>query len=130
MAAALQLLVDLGLQAGLETHPEPGLDAPARRVGGGLRILPVVGEADHDLRMALRLHRAAHDAEAHDRPPVLADEARDDGVEGALARADLVVVARREPEGIAAALETDGGAGQPGARLETRVAGMEFRTRD
>lgn len=39
--------------------------APARRVARGLRVLAVVGDARGDLQMALRLHRAAHDAEAH-----------------------------------------------------------------
>src|SRR5687767_715049 len=47
MAATLQFLVHLGHEAGFEIDLEPCVDAPARRVGRGLRILPVIGEADH-----------------------------------------------------------------------------------
>jgi hypothetical protein len=36
---------------------------PARAVAGGLHVEPVVDAVDDDLRLALRLHVAAHDAE-------------------------------------------------------------------
>ena len=38
---------------------------PARAVAGGLNVEAVVDAIDDDLRLALRLHVAAHDAEGH-----------------------------------------------------------------
>src|SRR5690606_21358908 len=55
-------------------------DTEARAVAGGLRALAVVGDAHQHLRVALRLHRAAHYAEAHHRLAVLGEEAGDDGL--------------------------------------------------
>src|SRR3569833_2450739 len=62
------------------------LVVPARAVAGLLQTQFVVEPVDDDLRLALGLHVAAHYAEAHPRRPVLAGEARNDGVERALAR--------------------------------------------
>ena len=45
----------------------PCTTAEARAVAGRLRALAVVGDAHHHLRVALRLHGAAHHAEAHHR---------------------------------------------------------------
>src|SRR5437868_5031833 len=53
------------------------VDAPARAVDGGLRVLAVVDDAREELHVALRLHGAAHQAEGRHRLAVLGDEARD-----------------------------------------------------
>jgi hypothetical protein len=80
----------------LDAHVHALHEAKARTVARGLRVLAVVGDTDHDLRVALRLHGAAHDAEAHHGLAVLGDEARDDRLVGALAGPDLVGMAGRE----------------------------------
>src|ERR1700722_18022596 len=68
------------------------LVVPARAVAGGLHVEPVVDAVEDDLRLALRLHVAAHHAEGHPGLAVLAGEARDDGLKGALAgRVDVGV---------------------------------------
>src|SRR5256712_5916359 len=57
-------------------------DAVARPVARRLRILAVVGDAHHHLGVALRLHGAPHDSEAHHRLAVFPDEAGDDRLVG------------------------------------------------
>src|SRR5205814_7575182 len=57
-------------------------DTKARPVDRALRSLAVVGHAHQHLRVPLRLHAAAHQAEAHDGRAVSRDESGDDGVEG------------------------------------------------
>src|SRR5439155_24523192 len=53
VAAALQLVDDRRLKpAVLDAHVHALHEAKARPVAGGLRALPVVGNAHHDLRMA------------------------------------------------------------------------------
>ena len=56
----------------LDVDLEPLVEAPARRVAGGLRVLAVVEHAHQRLQVALRLHVAAHHAEAHLRLAVAA----------------------------------------------------------
>src|SRR5439155_23971539 len=63
---------------------------PARPVDGSLRVLAIVDDAREHLHVALRLHRAAHQAESRDRPAVLGDESWNDGVERTLLGTDLV----------------------------------------
>ena len=94
----------------LEAHRVILVHDPARRVAAGLRILVVVDQAHHHLHVPLRLHVAAHDAEAHHGLAVAREEAGNDGVERALARPDLVRVARRQAESRAAVLQADAGA--------------------
>src|SRR5690606_5634626 len=65
-----------------EVHLQSLLDAETRRIDRALRRLVVVGHAHHQLHMTLRLHGAAHQAEAHQRFAILRDEARNDGLEG------------------------------------------------
>ena len=127
VAATFQLVVDFGPEAGFEVDRQSRRDAPARCVGGRLRILLVVGETDHHLHVPLRLHRAAHHAEAHGRQPVLRDEAGNDGVERALARPDLVVVVVDQFEIVAAVLQADAGAGHDHARAEALVVRLDVR---
>ena len=54
------------VEAVLGVH-EARVPAPARRVAGGLRLLAVVEHAHQRLHVPLRLHVAAHHAEAHHR---------------------------------------------------------------
>src|SRR5262249_21193642 len=64
------------LAADLKTlHP-----AESGAVAGRLRILAVVGDARQHLHVTLRLHRAAHHAEAHHRCPVSGHKAGNDRV--------------------------------------------------
>src|SRR5512135_3645020 len=98
VAAALQLLERRRRKAALDAHVQALHPAKARAVARSLRILPVVGDAHHHLRVALRLHRAAHHAEAHHRLAVAGDESRDDGLVRALPRSDAVRVTVLEHE--------------------------------
>jgi hypothetical protein len=67
---------------------------PARGVAGFLHAETEVHEVHYDLHVALRLHRATHDTEAHERLAVLHDERRDDRVERTFAgRVDVGVPA-------------------------------------
>ena len=78
---------------------------PARAVAGGLDVEAVVDAVDDDLRLALRLHVAAHDAEGHPGLAVLGGEAGNDGLEGALAGLVDVGMAVLKREEFAAVLE-------------------------
>ncbi len=57
----------------------------ARGVAGFLQVHAEVDEVHQNLHVPLRLHVAAHHAEAQPRLAVFRHEGRDDGVEGALA---------------------------------------------
>ena len=57
----------------------------ARGVAGFLQAHVEVEQVDEDLHVALRLHVAAHDAEAHHGPSVFGEHRGDDGVERPLA---------------------------------------------
>src|SRR3972149_5391166 len=56
VATAPEFGNDLGADALLDADGKAGIDAPARRIRCRLRVLVVVGEPDHHLRVALRLH--------------------------------------------------------------------------
>ena len=58
----------------------------ARRVTRGLHVHPEVDDIHQHLHMPLRLHCAAHQAEAHKRFTILHDKRGDDGVKRSLAR--------------------------------------------
>src|SRR6266545_5099766 len=105
--AALQLRERSSGEAVLDAHLHALHDSEARAVAGRLRALLVVGDAHHHLRVALRLHGAAHHAEAHHRPAVFRDKAGNDGLVRALAGPDAVGVARLEHEVTAAVLQRD-----------------------
>src|SRR5512146_62654 len=93
VAALLEALQGRRRKAAFDAHVEALHPAKARPVARGLRVLAVIGDAHHDLRVALGLHRPTHDAEAHDRPAALGDESRDDRLVGALARGHAVGMA-------------------------------------
>src|SRR3546814_17654469 len=61
------------------------------------------------LHMALGLQRPAHDAEAHQRLAATHQEARNDGVERALARPNLVGVARCPVENATEVMRSEDG---------------------
>src|SRR5439155_19848502 len=105
--AALQLFERGCGEAVLNAHVPTLHDAEARAVAGRLRALLVVGDAHHHLRVALRLHGAAHHAEAHHRPAAFRDKAGNDGLVRALAGSDAVGMARLEHEVAAAVLQRD-----------------------
>src|SRR5581483_5451306 len=108
VAAALQLLERRRRKAVLlDAHIQALHEAKARAVAGGLRALAIVGDAHHHLRVALRLHGAAHHAEAHHRPALARDEAGNDGFIRPLARRHVVRVAGLEHECGGAVLQRD-----------------------
>src|SRR6266513_1214446 len=107
MPAALQLLERSSGEAVLDAHLHALHDTEARAVAGRLRALLVVSDAYHHLCVALRLHGAAHHAEAHHRPAVFRDKARNDGLVRALAGSDAIGMARLEYEVAAAVLQRD-----------------------
>src|SRR6185503_6263861 len=126
VAAALQVLDHAGRKAAfLDADVHALHEAEARAVARGLRALAVVGDAYHDLRVALRLHRAAHHAERHHRLPVARDEARDDRLVGTLRRPDAVRVAGLHDEGRAAVLQRDAVHDDAGA--EAHVIRLDHR---
>src|ERR1700694_2002996 len=84
MAALAQLVQRCRREAALDAHLHALQRAETGAVAGRLRVLAVVGDAYHDLHMPLRLHRPAHDAEAHYRCAVFGHEAGNDGVVGTL----------------------------------------------
>jgi len=69
-----------------EADLKAALHLPSWCIASGLRILMMVDHAKQGLHMTLRLHIAAHDAEAHLRRAVSGEKCGDDGVEGAFAR--------------------------------------------
>ena len=106
---------------------EAGIDAPARRVGGRLRVLRIVNQTRHHLHVALSLHRTTHDAEAHQRFAVFAEKARDDGLKRTFARGDDIGMTRFQVEAVAAVLQADAGAGHHDAGAEAGVVGLDVR---
>src|SRR6185369_7807864 len=82
----------------LDVDQLAGVDSPARRIARRLGLLAVREHANDRLKVGLRLHVAAHDAEAHLRPPVLGEERRDDRVERTPPRRDAVRAGRIENE--------------------------------
>jgi hypothetical protein len=76
------------------------------------------------LQVALRLHVAAHHAEAHLRLAVAGQEAGDDGVERPLAARHHVGVAA-EREAMAAVLQADAGARHHDAAAEAHVVALD-----
>src|SRR5262249_59219578 len=113
-----QAIDDLRRHDVLDADVEPLHPAEARAVARRLRVLAVVGDAHHHLRVALRLHRAAHHAEAHHGLAVPGDEARDDRLVGALLRPDLVRMTLLQHKGRAAVLQRDAGARNDDPRAE------------
>jgi hypothetical protein len=126
LVAALEQALDRRLRhRRLDVDLEPWLEAPARRVAGGLRLLPVRQHPHQRLQVALRLHVAAHDAEAHLRLAVLGEEGGNDGVERALSGRDDVRALRVEREAVAAVLHRDAPAGHDHARAEAHVVALD-----
>src|SRR5688572_20755532 len=125
VAAPAQLLDGAGRHVVLDAHVHSLHHAEARAVAGGLRALAVVGDAHQHLGVALRLHGAAHHAEAHHRLAVAGDEAGDDRLVRPLRRADAVRMAGLDDEGRAAVLQGD--AVDHHARAEAHVVGLDHR---
>ena len=105
-------------------------DVPARRIRGRLGVLAVVEDPRHHLHVALMLHVAAHDAEAHGWRAVAQNEAGDDGVVGALVRPDGIGVVGIEHEAGAAVLQGNAGARHDDAGAEAHVVRLDQRHHD
>ena len=78
---------------------------PARTISSRLHVEPVVDPVDDDLRLALRLHVAAHNSESKPWHTVLSGETGNDGLEGALAGRIDVGVSILKGEELAAILK-------------------------
>ena len=100
---------------------------PARGVAGFLHIHAEIDLVDEHLHVALRLHRAAHEAEGFPRRAVLQHEAGDNRLERALARRVDVGVARFEGEEFAAILEGEAEAGHRDAGAHAAVVRLDER---
>ncbi len=103
---------------------------PAGAVAGGLDVEAVVDAVDDDLRLALRLHVAAHDAEGHPGLAVFGGEAGDDGLEGALAGGVDVGMAVLEGEEFATVLEHEAEAVGDEAGAHAAEVGLDLRDHD
>ena len=71
VAAAAQLVDRCRREAVFKTHLHAVQPTEPRSVARRLRVLAIVGDPHHQLQMPLRLHGAAHHAEAHHRCAVL-----------------------------------------------------------
>ena len=100
---------------------------PSRAVAGGLNVEAVVHAIDDDLRLALRLHVAAHDTEGHPGFSIFAGEAGDDGLERAFAgrvNVGMTVLQRKE---FAAILEHETESISDESRAHTAEVGLDLR---
>ena len=77
--------------------------------------------------MSLRLHRAAHHAETHQRPPLPRQKSGDDGVKWPLAAGNPVGMPRRQAETGGAVLQTDAGSRNHDARAEPVKIALDER---
>ena len=75
--------------------------------------------------MPLRLHVAAHDAEAHQRPPVLGEEGGDDGVERPLAGATQFGLPASSVKAVAAVLHRHAPPRHDDAGAEAHVVALD-----
>jgi hypothetical protein len=99
----------------------------ARRVAGFLQVHAEVDQVDHDLHVALRLHRAAHHAEAEPRLAVFRHEGGNDRVERALARRVAVRAALLQHEQLAAILQDEAQPRRCHARAHAAVVALDQR---
>ena len=127
MAARREIVAHAARDARLEPDLGGLAEVPARGVAGGLRVLAVGDQAQDHLHVPLRLHVAPHDAQGGRGLSGACDEARHDGVVGALAARDAVGVARIEREAERAVLQRDARAGDDDARAEAEVVGLNER---
>ena len=140
MALAHQRAHGLVREAGLEVHftavghrgvLASGLGGPvvldARRVTGLLQVHAEVEHVDQDLHVTLRLHRAAHHAEAQPRLAVLRGERGNDGVERTLARRVAVGMVLAQHELLAAVLQDEAQARRRHAAAHAAVVGLDQR---
>ena len=124
MAQGTQAIGGGHLEAGLGVE-QAGVEAPARRVAGGLGVLFVIQHAHQGLGVSLGLHVPAHDAETHHRFSVAREEGRDDGVEGSLARAHQVVAGLVQREAVASVLQAQAVARHDHARTKAHVIALD-----
>ena len=128
VAQVFEALHRLRVHAGFDIDLQTLVEAPARRVAGGLGVLLVVEHAHHGLHMALGLHIAAHHAKAHHRLTILCQKGRDDGVKRALARRDQVGLVRcvgGHGEAMAAVLQADAVGGLDATRTKAHVIALD-----
>ena len=125
MSAPLEFVQRGGGIIRLERYLAAAEHLEARCVGRRLRILAVVGQPHHHLRMPLRLHRTAHQAEAHNRRAVPHQETGDNRLERALARADAIGMSLLQHKARAPVLQADSRARHDHAGTKALVIGLD-----
>ena len=101
----------------VDEHVRTGVP-DARGLAGFLHVHAEVDQVDEHLRVSLRLHVAAHDAERQPRLAVLHHHRRHERVKRTLVRRDLIGVSGPEVEEAAAVLQQDAGVAGHDARAE------------
>src|SRR5690242_20482938 len=91
-----ETVLDRGRYARFEIDRKSRVDLPARGVQHRLRLLAIVEQPHEGLHVTLRLDRAAHHADGGVGLAVAHHEARNDGMERPLPRADLIRMPARE----------------------------------
>jgi class 3 adenylate cyclase len=127
VAALFEIADQRRRHAGLQANGKVLIDVPARCVGGGLGVLPMVEHAVDHLHVPLVLHVAAHDAEAHARRAAFSDEPRDDGVKGPLAWPHAIGVGRIKSETPAPVLHGNTGAGNDDPGPKAPIIALDVR---
>ncbi|QNG73598.1 hypothetical protein EIELFIGP_02424 [Stenotrophomonas maltophilia] len=117
----------IGHRRGLTRRFSRAFVLDARRITGFLQVHPEIHQVHHDLRMALRLHRAAHHAEAGIRLAALGDEPRNDGLEWTLARRVAVGMVLLQHEHLATVLQDETQTGRCHAAAHATVVGLDQR---
>ncbi|MNV38714.1 hypothetical protein D3C71_1302760 [compost metagenome] len=98
-----------------------------RCITGFLQVHAEVHQVHHDLRMTLRLHRAAHHTEARKRLAALGDERRNDGLERPLARRVAVGVVLLQHEHLTAILQDESQPRRCHAAAHAAIVGLDQR---
>src|ERR1700722_1989351 len=109
MSERLQLRAKQLVQARLEVNAVGRLGRrEPRAIAGRLQIGAMVDQVEQHLHVALRLLRAAHEAEGGERAAVLHDESRQQGVERPFAGSDEIRAAwiQRKERGAVVQYET------------------------
>ena len=125
VAHGLQTLHHGGRHRGFQRQSRRVVDAPARRVGTGLRVQPFHHMPQHHLYVALGLHVATHHTKGHGGLAVLREKRGDDAVQRPFAAVHLVRVAGCSDKTCAPVVQRNTRTGHHHARAKTPVVGLD-----